>query len=154
MVFVLFDTCKISFFFLMLRRPPRSTRTDTLFPYTTLFRSVVEEGDEGAGLQIVLDQEALADGDAHAAVGGLVGHAGAFGVVAAFEVEVEAAGRARPADPVGRAAAGGEEGRVPQVLRPAERVGPGGARRRRERAARGPAQPVGAGGPSAPREPE
>src|SRR3546814_11179796 len=27
------------FFFLMLRRPPRSTRTDTLFSYTTLFRS-------------------------------------------------------------------------------------------------------------------
>src|SRR3546814_13493517 len=27
------------FFFLMIRRPPRSTRTDTLFPYTTLFRS-------------------------------------------------------------------------------------------------------------------
>src|SRR3546814_1726416 len=26
-------------FFLLLRRPPRSTRTDTLFPYTTLFRS-------------------------------------------------------------------------------------------------------------------
>src|SRR3546814_8365129 len=30
------------FFFLMIRRPPRSTRTDTLFPYTTLFRSLVE----------------------------------------------------------------------------------------------------------------
>src|SRR3546814_16123752 len=28
------------FFFLIIRRPPRSTRTDTLFPYTTLFRSV------------------------------------------------------------------------------------------------------------------
>src|SRR3546814_16784505 len=28
------------FFCLMIRRPPRSTRTDTLFPYTTLFRSV------------------------------------------------------------------------------------------------------------------
>src|SRR3546814_10421139 len=28
------------FFFLMIRRPPRSTRTDTLFPYTPLFRSV------------------------------------------------------------------------------------------------------------------
>src|SRR3546814_8744793 len=27
------------FFFLMIRPPPRSTRTDTLFPYTTLFRS-------------------------------------------------------------------------------------------------------------------
>src|SRR3546814_13687250 len=27
-------------FFLMIRRPPRTTRTDTLFPYTTLFRSL------------------------------------------------------------------------------------------------------------------
>src|SRR3546814_7816960 len=33
--------CSLSLFFLMIRRPPRSTRTDTLFPYTTLFRSVV-----------------------------------------------------------------------------------------------------------------
>src|SRR3546814_15336854 len=33
------------FFFLMIRRPPRSTRTDTLFPYTTLFRSeAIAEG--------------------------------------------------------------------------------------------------------------
>src|SRR3546814_17550627 len=31
--------CSLIFFFLMIRRPPRSTRTDTLFPYTTLFRS-------------------------------------------------------------------------------------------------------------------
>src|SRR3546814_10016584 len=32
--------CVFTFFFLlMIRRPPRSTRTDTLFPYTTLFRS-------------------------------------------------------------------------------------------------------------------
>src|SRR3546814_9103149 len=31
------------FFFLMIRRPPRSTRTDTLFPYTTLFRSLLED---------------------------------------------------------------------------------------------------------------
>src|SRR3546814_4126147 len=30
------------FFFLMIRRPPRSTRTDTLFPYTTLFRSMAQ----------------------------------------------------------------------------------------------------------------
>src|SRR3546814_13499183 len=30
------------FFFLMIRRPPRSTRTDTLFPYTTLFRSMLD----------------------------------------------------------------------------------------------------------------
>src|SRR3546814_7562348 len=33
------------FFFLMIRRPPRSTRTDTLFPYTTLFRSVGARND-------------------------------------------------------------------------------------------------------------
>src|SRR3546814_9133115 len=33
--------CVGFFFFLMIRRPPRSTRTDTLFPYTTLFRSPV-----------------------------------------------------------------------------------------------------------------
>src|SRR3546814_14893942 len=32
--------CFRCFFFLMIRRPPRSTRTDTLFPYTTLFRSL------------------------------------------------------------------------------------------------------------------
>src|SRR3546814_14161194 len=32
--------CSLFFFFLMIRRPPRSTRTDTLFPYTTLFRSL------------------------------------------------------------------------------------------------------------------
>src|SRR3546814_14455616 len=38
-----------SVFFLMIRRPPRSTRTDTLFPYTTLFRSfqAVLDGAQG-----------------------------------------------------------------------------------------------------------
>src|SRR3546814_2278451 len=34
----------------MIRRPPRSTRTDTLFPYTTLFRSSVEPLDQICGL--------------------------------------------------------------------------------------------------------
>src|SRR3546814_3134657 len=34
-----FRVVSLVFFFLMIRRPPRSTRTDTLFPYTTLFRS-------------------------------------------------------------------------------------------------------------------
>src|SRR3546814_5583398 len=37
-----------NFFFLMFQRPPRTTRTDTLFPYTTLFRSVHEaQGEDG-----------------------------------------------------------------------------------------------------------
>src|SRR3546814_3262394 len=39
-------------YFLMIRRPPRSTRTDTLFPYTTLFRSGLKfrpvEADNGS----------------------------------------------------------------------------------------------------------
>src|SRR3546814_2764991 len=38
----------------MIRRPPRSTRTDTLFPYTTLFRSPsgpVRQAAEGSGLK-------------------------------------------------------------------------------------------------------
>src|SRR3546814_20587922 len=40
----------ILFFFLMIRRPPRSTRTDTLFPYTTLFRSAARDArDRVAG---------------------------------------------------------------------------------------------------------
>src|SRR3546814_3216356 len=37
--------------FLMIRRPPRSTRTDTLFPYTTLFRSLDAGFSEDAGDQ-------------------------------------------------------------------------------------------------------
>src|SRR3546814_18318114 len=36
-----FVLCFVFFFCLLHRRPPRSTRTDTLFPYTTLFRSTV-----------------------------------------------------------------------------------------------------------------
>src|SRR3546814_12032608 len=38
--------CLSVIFFLMLRRPPRSTRTDTLCPYTTLFRADEREGFE------------------------------------------------------------------------------------------------------------
>src|SRR3546814_15497137 len=46
------------FFFLMIRRPPRSTRTDTLFPYTTLFRSarVVQRKSPDGDLTILVHQ--------------------------------------------------------------------------------------------------
>src|SRR3546814_7706140 len=50
----------------MLRRPPRSTRTDTLFPYTTLFRSVscaVGNGEIGDGV-VAIGIEAGHFGDA------------------------------------------------------------------------------------------
>src|SRR3546814_1177677 len=39
LIFTLLILVCLFIFFLMIRRPPRSTRTDTLFPYTTLFRS-------------------------------------------------------------------------------------------------------------------
>src|SRR3546814_13539819 len=51
----------------MLRRPPRSTRTDTLFPYTTLFRSgeevdeVLEPDELGGEPEGVLDQQRLVE---------------------------------------------------------------------------------------------
>src|SRR3546814_17737418 len=50
-------TMYVVFFFLMIRRPPRSTRTDTLFPYTTLFRSAGVT--EGARLTIEIVREAI-----------------------------------------------------------------------------------------------
>src|SRR3546814_14225144 len=57
-----------SFFFLMIRLPPRSTRTDTLFPYTTLFRSdhdlaglrPAERGDQRHGQDQQRQQRAQA----------------------------------------------------------------------------------------------
>src|SRR3546814_76915 len=48
----------------MIRRPPRSTRTDTLFPHTTLFRSVsVKSSANPGGAQTVVDTDTEAAGD-------------------------------------------------------------------------------------------
>src|SRR3546814_3620458 len=64
----------------MIPRPPRSTRTDTLVPYTTLFRSVVEGladlGDVGADLGVgeQLARLVAAGGIAH--LGGAAAHQG------------------------------------------------------------------------------
>src|SRR3546814_14886727 len=49
-----------SFFFLMVRRPPRSTRTDTLFPSTTLFRSA--DAHRRGGWRQRRDADARGDG--------------------------------------------------------------------------------------------
>src|SRR3546814_9533147 len=53
----------VVFCFLMIRRPPRSTRTDTLFPYTSLFRSVIVD-QHAAHERLVLERmrRAMADG--------------------------------------------------------------------------------------------
>src|SRR3546814_17462492 len=40
----------------MIRRPPRSTRTDTRFPYATLFRSTAQHGHEGEVERALADQ--------------------------------------------------------------------------------------------------
>src|SRR3546814_6972695 len=40
----------------MIRRPPRSTRTDTLFPYTTLFRSRAQTGQMVDALRQVIER--------------------------------------------------------------------------------------------------
>src|SRR3546814_5536653 len=76
----------------MLRRPPRSTRTDTLFPYTTLFRS-------GVGLLVLQPQhEALHAAVAHRQVGGEIADQApqreqqrlvAFDLVAEFDAGIE-----------------------------------------------------------------
>src|SRR3546814_3126812 len=58
----------------MIRRPPRSTRTDTLFPYTTLFRSAVH--DLGGGLEPDPHTGEAAHGDAEQAEIQGVLHAG------------------------------------------------------------------------------
>src|SRR3546814_10316846 len=52
--------------FLMIRRPPRSTRTDTLFPYTTLFRS---HRDQHAEQTAVERHAALPDANDHQRIG-------------------------------------------------------------------------------------
>src|SRR3546814_20568883 len=49
----------VFFFFLMIRRPPRSTRTDTLFPYTTLFRSLHGRLEDRASLRTAKQMRAL-----------------------------------------------------------------------------------------------
>src|SRR3546814_8596392 len=52
----------------MIRRPPRSTRTDTLFPYTTLFRSEFHRADQGVLVAGRLQAGEVDNVDLHRAV--------------------------------------------------------------------------------------
>src|SRR3546814_16796483 len=75
------------FFFLMIRRPLRSTRTDTLFPYTTLVRS-------GEALR---QPHRAGRRGAHAACAArLLRHAGGYGCPQTGPAGVRASGRAAP----------------------------------------------------------
>src|SRR3546814_6862251 len=49
----------------MIRRPPRSTRTDTLFPYTTLFRSCKDQAQGPANKQDQVQRQQTAQGPEH-----------------------------------------------------------------------------------------
>src|SRR3546814_19662518 len=69
----------------MTRRPPSSTRTDTLFPYTTLFRSeLLRFQPVGGGYELVLDRDGLAR-----LLGPLIAPKTAKPVDATFEVKAE-----------------------------------------------------------------
>src|SRR3546814_9890635 len=58
--------CCFMFFFLMIRRPPRSTRTDTLFPYTTLFRSILDQvGEDERATRVVEEIDLAHDAARH-----------------------------------------------------------------------------------------
>src|SRR3546814_19912305 len=86
----------------MLRRPPRSTRTDTLFPYTTLFRSAVRRGD------IAGDRRHL-DGGGGADLGGR-GLQGLLG--AGVDHQVDTLTGERHGAPLAQALAGGTDDRL------------------------------------------
>src|SRR3546814_20155664 len=92
----------------MIRRPPRSTRTDTLFPYTTLFRALTAgaqppreaavdqiflaagERDPGAGIDHPLDALEVAGGEVKLAMGFVVlGHCSGPGVGARVPYQIE-----------------------------------------------------------------
>src|SRR3546814_6501644 len=66
--------CLIFVFFLRIRRPPRSTRTDTLFPYTTLFRSqgarpCSDRAEDSEGAVVLLaDQPGVTDAEVRALI--------------------------------------------------------------------------------------
>src|SRR3546814_12729342 len=99
----------------MLRRPPKSTRTDTLFPYTTLFRSVASPIDANADTggdrrqrlaDFVRLDDALVERDP-ALGGGEIAHI--FGQVAAMRrARHQQPGKAHRVDDAGRARLFGE----------------------------------------------
>src|SRR3546814_4256833 len=105
----------------MIRRPPRSTRTDTLFPYTTLFRSVDHHR------QVVDIQATRSDigGHHHGGAAGLEiaqgAGAGTLGFVAVDGNRLDAGGLNLLAQPIGAVLGAAEHQRLPaRILRSEE----------------------------------
>src|SRR3546814_9713313 len=99
-------------FFLMIRRPPRSTRTDTLFPYTTLFRSMLDvdairaqvralDFTRGTPADAAMRREDDADARANLAIEGMALDAGEH---ALFDMLREEAARSTATKPAYRSA--------------------------------------------------
>src|SRR3546814_20225005 len=76
----------MNFFFLMIRRPPRSTRTDTLFPYTTLFRSPDEIVNPVVARVEIIDADVHHLQDVFFIILALIGDAQAFAHAAAHAI--------------------------------------------------------------------
>src|SRR3546814_16331265 len=102
--------CDSVCFFFMIRRPPRSTRTDTLFPYTTLFRS--RQLPDRRHVQAFAERALVRGAVAEEAEADLVGPAG-------LDAQPGASGERQPAAD-DRGFADQPLARVGQVTRPAE----------------------------------
>src|SRR3546814_19205151 len=90
------------FFFLMRRRPPISTRTDTLFPYTTLFRSLHRlrlPVDQGLPLAQSVGRAVGAGARSEAARPRLTRHTGRFGSAACLRRHPDGESRQHGAPP-------------------------------------------------------
>src|SRR3546814_4348345 len=85
----------------MIRRPPRSTRTDTLFPYTPLFRSSLRKHDTGSGSAAGTGRMTMSDIEA---------------IQAQLLGEIEAAGDANAVEAL-RVAALGKAGSITALLK-------------------------------------
>src|SRR3546814_13223094 len=83
----------------MIRRPPRSTRTDTLFPYTTLFRSIHLEVGGGLFLTVLLQDRLRGDEDLGSTLRTLLA---GVGVQADLDINRDRGGRAAEAVDVDR----------------------------------------------------
>src|SRR3546814_3605548 len=110
-------------FFLMIRRPPRSTRTDTLFPYTTLVRSAAEARELQPRRRMPLGDVA-----GHVDAADIEGHAlrarplqRREAVARLFETDPEAT--RQPGDIVAPRAGGGAEARIGHPQRPRRVIG-------------------------------
>src|SRR3546814_14210107 len=110
----------------MIRRPPRSTRTDTLVPYTTLFRSVCVTSDSfGIRNQGQSSDESLAAAMEIVALAKQAGRSGQITIATAFGCPFEGELAIGRVVEMAKRAADAE----PRAIAPADTIGVGGERK-------------------------